>query len=479
MKPYRWCLLFALFATTAVAQDLQPIAGGGKGEMAVEEEATNQEAGHVSLPDQQGQASVENENETAVSATLDDSLISTEHWGMRSFSQEVANGKYLVKLYFAETYQQISGPGQRVFSFNVNGVEFQNFDIWERAGGTNRIYVESVPVEIDSGRLQVTFAARVENPAIKAIEIIPQHESAKADGPIRINAGGSAPSIDSVGRSWLPDQGFVGGRVNSGRDQYGYGGSSWTSNQSPRLFMNYDMDGSVGLNETELPQTLRFVHPRLDEDGDEKLSVSEIGLFDAFVLRQSDGEELKNALLDEDVPSAKTIARLQQRLDDFDAEVAGLDANVVSQIDTAKRAEWNSYVFTVSAMLIAAFSFGHLLSANPPRRQRWTQIDASPEALRTVIESLVLIALLSVIDLLWTTFSSTESHFHEMNPVGNHLLVKGGSLATFKVISLAGAIALLFFLRKFKGAQLASWWACVICTLVTFRWIVLDSAMLG
>ena len=45
----------------------------------------------------------------------------TEHYDMTSFSENVPNGKYTVKLHFAETYEDITGAGERVFSFNVGG----------------------------------------------------------------------------------------------------------------------------------------------------------------------------------------------------------------------------------------------------------------------------------------------------------------------------------------------------------------------
>jgi alcohol dehydrogenase (cytochrome c) len=53
---------------------------------------------------------------------------------MESFSWPVPNGKYVVKLHFAETFEGITGPGQRVFSFNVQGQEFKDFDVWDKPG---------------------------------------------------------------------------------------------------------------------------------------------------------------------------------------------------------------------------------------------------------------------------------------------------------------------------------------------------------
>ncbi len=93
---------------------------------------------------------------------------------MDSFSCEVPNGKYLVKLHFAETFEGISGEGQRVFSYKVQDREFKDFDVWKKAGGANRAYVETVPVEVTDGKLKITFTSNIENPQINAIEIAPQ-----------------------------------------------------------------------------------------------------------------------------------------------------------------------------------------------------------------------------------------------------------------------------------------------------------------
>ena len=92
---------------------------------------------------------------------------------MTRFTQQLPDGSYTVKLHFAETYQGITGPGQRVFSFNVEGHEFKDFDVWSKAGGDLRAYVETVPVEITDGKLDIAFTANIENPQINGVEILP------------------------------------------------------------------------------------------------------------------------------------------------------------------------------------------------------------------------------------------------------------------------------------------------------------------
>jgi len=77
--------------------------------------------GNVWLPDQ-GFAdgdTVERASDLPIANTKNPVLYRTERYGMTSFSYKLPNGKYTVKLHFAETYEGITGPGQRVFSFNV------------------------------------------------------------------------------------------------------------------------------------------------------------------------------------------------------------------------------------------------------------------------------------------------------------------------------------------------------------------------
>jgi len=92
---------------------------------------------------------------------------------MSSFSWPVPNGKYIVKLHFAETYEGITGPGERVFSFNVQGHEFKDFDVWAKAGGPQIAYVQPVTVDVTDGKLVITFTPQEENPEINGIEILP------------------------------------------------------------------------------------------------------------------------------------------------------------------------------------------------------------------------------------------------------------------------------------------------------------------
>jgi hypothetical protein len=131
--------------------------------------------GNVWLPDQgftDGDVT-ERPDDMQIANTKDPALYRTERYSMSSFSYPVPNGKYTVKLHFAETYEGISGPGGRVFSFNVGGKEFKDFDVFAKAGGQQRAYIETVNVEVTDGKLNISFTPNVENPEINGIEILP------------------------------------------------------------------------------------------------------------------------------------------------------------------------------------------------------------------------------------------------------------------------------------------------------------------
>lgn len=133
-------------------------------------------SGNVWLAEQgfDGGDVIERDSSLAIANTKDAGLYQSEHYGMSSFSCNVPNGKYVAKLHFAETFEGVSGAGERVFSINVQGREFKDFDVFAKAGGSNRAYVETVPVEVTNGKFLITFTSNVENPQINAIELAPQ-----------------------------------------------------------------------------------------------------------------------------------------------------------------------------------------------------------------------------------------------------------------------------------------------------------------
>lgn len=87
------------------------------------------------------------------------------------YSFNVANGKYIVTLKFAEIYY--INPGQRVFSVAINGQPvLTQFDMIVAAGGSKKAIDKPFPVEVTNGRIAIHFTKIVDNPQINAIEIV-------------------------------------------------------------------------------------------------------------------------------------------------------------------------------------------------------------------------------------------------------------------------------------------------------------------
>jgi enterochelin esterase-like enzyme len=181
--------------------------------------------GQIWSPDQGFESgnTIDRDPSTEITGTDDPELFLTEHYGMTSFSCPLPNGSYIARLFFAETFEGITGPGQRVFTFSVQGREFPDFDIWAKTGGSNRAYVETVPVEVTNGEFRIDFTQKTENPEINAIEITPQTTPAAGGepAPSAPDAGKPAPiepTEPAAPRSGRGRRGGFGGPITLGPD---------------------------------------------------------------------------------------------------------------------------------------------------------------------------------------------------------------------------------------------------------------------
>ncbi|MBL6707498.1 MAG: hypothetical protein ISQ06_15410 [Planctomycetaceae bacterium] len=142
-----------------------------------------------------------------------------------------------------------------------------------------------------------------------------------------------------------------------------------------------------------------------------------------------------------------------------------------------QRLENYAYPLTIAGMVISVFSIGHLLS-NPPNGGRTPdEVEMSPEVMKIVTRSLILVVVLSLLDLIWTLMASQAGTMRELNPVGGRLIDNPATLIFFKVAMTGLAAGLIFKLRYYRRAQLASWWACLILTLLTVRWLTFNSML--
>jgi endoglucanase len=101
-------------------------------------------------------------------------IYETESYMMSAYKFKVPNGKYTVRLHFAETYDGIMDEGERVFSVKINDkVVLEDFDPYKEAGFQKPIVKEFKGVTITNNEeLVIGFESDIENPEINGIEIL-------------------------------------------------------------------------------------------------------------------------------------------------------------------------------------------------------------------------------------------------------------------------------------------------------------------
>jgi chitodextrinase/gamma-glutamylcyclotransferase (GGCT)/AIG2-like uncharacterized protein YtfP len=151
-----------------VATDIRVNCGGGQ---------YTDGAGNVWAADTGFNTGKKGSTREAIANTTDDTLYKTERWDRYSapdlaYSFDVPNGDYQVNLHFAEIYSGASFVGGRVFDVEIEGaLVLDNLDIFAEVGA-NAALVETIPITVSDGKLNIVFRQGVENPKISAIEIL-------------------------------------------------------------------------------------------------------------------------------------------------------------------------------------------------------------------------------------------------------------------------------------------------------------------
>jgi hypothetical protein len=137
------------------------------------------------------------------------------------------------------------------------------------------------------------------------------------------------------------------------------------------------------------------------------------------------------------------------------------------------------YVITLMAMGLVVAACGTLLNHRPIGRARWSEIDTGGDGIPIVVRSVVLLILLGIFDLGCTLVAQQAGGLTEMNPLGERIVQNPLLLTTFKLTTLLTACAILYALRRYRGAQVAAWWMCLLCTVLTFRWLTYNSMFMS
>ena len=186
-----------------------------------------------------------------------------------------------------------------------------------------------------------------------------------------------------------------------------------------------------------------------------------------------------------------TTAEWRIALEDFEPDQSFAEQyleyeNEMAQIDVISGEESQSglkvhdstqtmYGLSVVGMLLIALSAGTLLGHPPKNSGSWSRIVRSPRTLSAMRRCLVLIAAYSLFDLVATLLALKTGHVEETNPFGVGLILAPAALAAFKISATCLGAGLLWKLKNYHGAQVASWWLCMVLTLVTVRWVTVQS----
>ncbi len=133
------------------------------------------------------------------------------------------------------------------------------------------------------------------------------------------------------------------------------------------------------------------------------------------------------------------------------------------------------YLLTVFGIGATVFALGTLLSYRPHEKMPWSHVNPSKHATQLVLRSVILLIGLAVLDLVCTTISARTASFWELNPLGAIALTSPLLLGSFKIGATLMSGSILLALRRYHGAQVASWWLALFCTVLAIRWVTYNS----
>jgi hypothetical protein len=166
---------------------------------------------------------------------------------------------------------------------------------------------------------------------------------------------------------------------------------------------------------------------------------------------------------------------LRQELERRRNAFASVEEENRRQIAATARLQKLAYPLTIAGMLLGVIAFGHML--------KWAGRDLaranedSAESGRYVVLALVLMLGMSMIDLIWTILAGQAGVMKEVNPLAAGFVGSPLQLSLFKVMAIVVGFGILFAWRHRRQIQQATWWMCLVCVLLTFRWVVFDSML--
>ncbi|TWU19261.1 hypothetical protein Poly21_14330 [Allorhodopirellula heiligendammensis] len=150
---------------------------------------------------------------------------------------------------------------------------------------------------------------------------------------------------------------------------------------------------------------------------------------------------------------------------------------VDAQVASVQFSERVSYPLTMFALILVVAGLGHLMASAHEVFSTALNRHETDELSKNIILLLVIMALMSAIDLIWTVMAHHSGAMRELNPIGSMLIDDTTKLIAFKFIVTGISIGLLFWQRRLPLSRKATWWCCLTMTLLTVRWLSFHSML--
>lgn len=166
---------------------------------------------------------------------------------------------------------------------------------------------------------------------------------------------------------------------------------------------------------------------------------------------------------------------LRDRAHTLVEQVGAAEEKNLSEIRANRRLDAMAYPMTVLGMVLGILALGHLLKSFSKMENSEQGTLPSSEVLRATGVSIGLMVALSLFDLTWTVLASQAGVMKELNPLGSQMISDPTMLIAFKLAATFVGCGVLYALRRHERARRACWWLCLICTVLTFRWVMFNS----
>lgn len=223
--------------------------------------------------------------------------------------------------------------------------------------------------------------------------------------------------------------------------------------QCPAVFVNqgtelFDFTSALLASAPDEQQVNNFKRLAVDDDTRERLAVW-----------------LQNA----ELPDAAR-RELTDRFNRLEASAAENERRIAA----VHRLDRLNYPLTIAGMLFGVLALGHMLKW---AARGMVDDEGSVQSSKAAEKALLLILAMSAIDLIWTVLAGQAGVMTELNPIAKSMMDSPAKLALFKVAATGLGIGILYTWRHRSQIQQATWWMCLVCVLLTFRWVMFDSMM--